>query len=410
MYDLRNIRILTVILTADCNLACSYCYQNVRRPRRMEWDTLRASLDMALASSQRPVEVFFVGGEPMLELSLIQRAAEYVGEHCTESPRVKYSISTNGTLLKDENIAFLAEHRFDTQISFDGVAGAQDFRGTGTFAALDRLIDKLRTEQPRFLEWDVSICITLVPDAATYLPESIDYLLGKGVHRIAITPGMSCDASWSVGRIEELDALFERVFESSLAHWRRTGRVPVEVFRRGHEPPPRKPCERPMCGVAEGETLTVDVDGEAYPCTVFAGSYQTMDSAPLRATFDLMRMGNVADPRFAERYAAFGETVRGALIFHSKANKHSSYALCRECEHNALCFLCPVSILHVPGNADPDRVSDFCCAYYLTSLKYRQRFPAGPRPLEVLRGSPEMLADRERWRRRAEVAKEARLR
>ena len=36
---------LDVVLTAGCNLRCSYCYQNDKKPKRMDWETLQASAD-----------------------------------------------------------------------------------------------------------------------------------------------------------------------------------------------------------------------------------------------------------------------------------------------------------------------------------------------------------------------------
>src|SRR5579862_9453936 len=114
-----RVRALEVVLTASCNLRCSYCYQNAKQGRRMEWDTLRAGLDIVLQSTPPEVKVVFYGGEPLLELPLIRRAVAHVEGTRSAGKRVAYVMSTNGMLLDEETASFLAEHRFQTQVSFD---------------------------------------------------------------------------------------------------------------------------------------------------------------------------------------------------------------------------------------------------------------------------------------------------
>ena len=50
------------------------------------------------------------------------------------------SLTTNGTLLGDDLLAFLADHDVRLDISFDGVLAAQEVRGAGSFPTLDRLL------------------------------------------------------------------------------------------------------------------------------------------------------------------------------------------------------------------------------------------------------------------------------
>src|SRR5262245_54945662 len=131
-----DVRSLEVVLTAACNMRCAYCYQNAKQARSMEWDTLKPALDLVLRSTSRKLDVRFIGGEPLLELPLVERAVAYVKERASADQRVKFSISTNGTLLDDDAIEFLAEEEFETQLSFDGTEEAQDIRGRGTFGKL----------------------------------------------------------------------------------------------------------------------------------------------------------------------------------------------------------------------------------------------------------------------------------
>jgi len=397
MAALDTIRTLGVVLTAECNLRCGYCYQNAKKPRSMTWDTLRAALDLALASRSQSVDLYFTGGEPLLEFPMMGRAVEYVGKNRSPDKQIRYAITTNGTLISREIASFLEDHLFDVHLSFDGIADAQDLRGPNTFAVLDRLLDHFRERRADFYRWNVTICMTIAPSTVAYLPASIDYFLEKGARRISMAPSFMPDPSWSIERIEELNRAFELVFESSFRHARATGTVPVLAFRnRGG--PIRCTEGGPLCGIAQGKGFAADVDGQAYGCAAIAGSYQEFASPFMRDRLDPMRMGSIHDPALVARFASFPEAVRRAGMFHCKENKHSTYRRCRDCEFLAACSVCPASIGHLPGNADPDRMNDFCCAFNMASLKYRERFPRERTLGDLRRASAELSAIVERWK------------
>lgn len=405
MASLAQLRSLNVILTAECNLRCSYCYQNAKKPLSMPWETLRAALDMARRSDQHEVGVYFLGGEPLLEFPLMRRAVEYLEKDRAAGKHFHYGISTNGTLLTDEICAFLDAHRFETQISFDGVSELQESRGRGTFAVLDRLLDRLRDFYASFYRWNVKTTVTMGPRGVPHLADSIEYFLSKGIQRIAIMPSIIPDSIWETKSIEDLDEQFARIYESSLRRWQEKREVSLMVFKNKYDDSPGAQPGDSMCGIVHGGGLVVDVDGQAYGCTVHASSYQEIHSPFLRMCLGKMQMGAIGDEGFAARYAAFPDAARSTGLFHNKGRKHSAYGQCGECRHLGRCSVCPTSIGHIPGNSDPDRVPDFYCAYNLVSLKYRERFPSRPRPRELLRGPTGLAAEMERWAAHAEAVR-----
>lgn len=382
----EEIRSLNVILTAGCNLACGYCYENDKKRRQMDWETLRASVDLLLRSERAQVQLTFYGGEPLMEFETIRRAVAYAEEKRPAEKRIHYAIITNGTLLDDETADFLAHHRFETRLSFDGVPAAQDLRGRGTFKVLDGVLDRLKARHPEFFRDNLSITITLVIAVLAHLHESVDYFLRKGVHEVAITPVETQEALWKAGMIEDLDRQFARVFRASLLHYRRTGEVPLQIFRKKQAASVHRPQGRSMCGAPRGENLAVDVDGRTYGCATFAGSYQKFPSDFLKTRLEKMELGNLRETGFRGRLAMYPEAAREARIFDAKQEKRSSYGRCRDCRFLASCAVCPVSIGHIPGNTDPDRVPDFLCAFNLVTLKYREMFPRQDGPAEILAG------------------------
>lgn len=405
MSSLERMRAISVILTADCNLSCRYCYQNAKKKKTMAWASLEASLELILASRSDEVRIDFLGGEPLLEFPMIRKAVEYVEKTRPPDKGVNYLIITNGTLLSEDIIAFLEAHAFETQISFDGVVEAQAVRGSGTFDLLDGLFEHLLQKHAEFLRRNVMLRLTLTPATMALLPGSIDYLLAKGVPNISIGTSISAVPDWKIESIDELDSVFGQVFASSLRHRQKTGKIPVFVFRDDYADRPHALKNRPMCALAQGDILTVDVDGQTYGCPVLAASYQKFAACSLHDRWAAMRMGSIHDPCFAQRHAAFPEATRRTRMFDRKEDKYSAYGRCGECRYFDACSVCPGSIVHVPGNKDPNRVSDFCCAFNLIALKHRERFPGRREPMNLRNGPAGAAALMERWRIMAEAVK-----
>jgi uncharacterized protein len=380
----KSVCAVAAVLTANCNLACAYCYQNTKRPRRMSWSTLKCAIDLLLGSDRDEVALIFYGGEPLLEFELIRRALGYVESARPAGKSVGFSLLTNGTLMTRTRAAFLAEHDLRTQISLDGVETAQRQRGLGTFAILDRLLSRLLRDHRDWFRKSVSISMTVSPGSMLQLAEGVEYLLAKGVQHIGFSPVLTNTSEWRLDQIEELRRQFGLVFDRSLEHYRRTHEVPVEVLRRYSSRGPDGAVDSAMCTATLGEKLGVDVDGQTYGCAIFAESFQTFPGKFLRSRLQTLRLGYLGSTQFGEKLAAYPSAVRSTELFHGKGAKYSSYGRCRDCGYLGHCQICPMAIGHIPGNTDPRRVPDFQCAFNRVCDEYRNRFPAQHDLLSVL--------------------------
>ena len=131
--DIEPVGSLAVLLTSGCNLNCRYCYRQAGPARSLAWGDLRRSLDWALGAPGGELEVFFSGGEPLLEFDLLSRAISYVQNNQRPGRPVVFRVLTNGTLLEPERLEFLARNSVYVNLSFDGVGEAQGQRGEGTW-------------------------------------------------------------------------------------------------------------------------------------------------------------------------------------------------------------------------------------------------------------------------------------
>lgn len=157
----NSAKTLTLETTEQCNLRCSYCTFDEAYPDERNHGTSVMSLETAknaiLEFSKRTpdsdVYIVFYGGEPLLRYKFIIESCNYA--RSIFGRRVKFSFTTNGTLLTDEKIKFIIKENFLVTISLDGDQKTHDkFRFTiknkGTYDIIKNNLQKLKEENPDF--------------------------------------------------------------------------------------------------------------------------------------------------------------------------------------------------------------------------------------------------------------------
>ena len=369
------IETLAIVFTADCNLRCRYCYQDRKRPVQISWQAVSAALDLLERSRRRCERLSFFGGEPLLAFPMIARTVRRVDRRLPRRRRPEFFLTTNGLLLTPRRLAFLERHRFKVQLSFDGVAPAQDLRFPGSFAVLDRLLDRLSLRHRAYFRRRVTVAVTLTAPSIPHLADSFDYLVSKGVEDIAIGPAMG-HPRLSKAQAGELERQFGRVFSQSLRHYRATGAVPLSLFRK-RAPDARTPdADEWACSAPPGRNLTVDVDGRVYPCALLIRSCQRVARPALARRLAAMGLGSITNTQtLVERQGAVQAEAGRAGIFGPQRLKGSSLARCATCRHAGVCFICPIAGAKNPDSADANRIPDFQCAFNRIVFDYRRRFP-----------------------------------
>ena len=120
LYPEKKCKTVTFIVTHQCNLRCSYCYEGHKSGKRMDLETAKKCVDLLFAEDARNSELVnetdangliieFIGGEPFLETDLIERTMEYFLSRAVElnhrwATRYMINISTNGTLGDDTRV------------------------------------------------------------------------------------------------------------------------------------------------------------------------------------------------------------------------------------------------------------------------------------------------------------------
>jgi sulfatase maturation enzyme AslB (radical SAM superfamily) len=268
---------------------------------------------------------------------------------------VRFHLTTNGTLLDADRATFLAAHRARMRLSFDGVPVAQDLRAAGTFARLDGLLDRLRREQSSFFLDHLEVAVTLTAANLPALPASVAYFLRKGVRTVRVSPRLTPDPDLHADHVADLDRQVSRVFATSLAHFRATGQVPVTFLRRTEGAPPDPgPYRGWTCGIADGSSLCVDVDGQVTGCALLAASCQSFPGA-LAERLRPMRLGSILDADLPRRLASQKAPARAAGLFHRRERKTRATGPAGGARAVGECRVCPLCAAHVPGNGTRPR-------------------------------------------------------
>ena len=108
-------------------LKCVYCFADGGayggKATQMKPEVARRSVDWVLdrCGSVGRSHINFLGGEPLLNFPLIREVVRYGRERAEEmGVRLTFGITTNGTLLNEEIVRFLAEEDVNVVISLDG--------------------------------------------------------------------------------------------------------------------------------------------------------------------------------------------------------------------------------------------------------------------------------------------------
>lgn len=172
----RKVDQITLQLTQNCNLRCSYCIyslnsnfgQRTHSKKHMTWHTAKKAIDFYYnhSSDSSTASINFYGGEPLLEFDLIKKCVNY-SRSIFEGKRTSFGITTNATLLSKEIIDFLVKNNFIITISIDGPKKIQDKNrkfenNEGSFDMVFKNIHNLYEKYPEAFN---NISISMVVDS-----------------------------------------------------------------------------------------------------------------------------------------------------------------------------------------------------------------------------------------------------
>jgi uncharacterized protein len=278
------LRALSLAIAQKCNLGCTYCYAQQGEfggvAKNMELaDALRAvELLVGTVEPGARLNLAFLGGEPLVNRKVLRaatlRALELAGGR---GAKIGFSITTNGTLLSEDDGRFFEEHGFAVTISVDGPRETHDalrpFKsGRGSFDAIMKRVEPLLKMQQRM---QVTARVTVTPRNLS-LRRTLDTFIAAGFHSVGFSPMLSAPTGEGEMQSEDLELMLGemincgREFERASRSGRRYPFANMvnamrEIHRGTHRPYP--------CGAGAGY-LGVSAEGELAACHRFVGDQE----------------------------------------------------------------------------------------------------------------------------------------
>ena len=273
---------ITFIVTKDCQLACKYCYlvgknENERMPFRIA----TAAIDYIISNEEdsnfayESVVWDFIGGEPFLEIELIDKICDYIktelfrrNHHWFNSYR--FSFSTNGINYdSDEVQRFIAKNKdhISIGITIDGTERKHDTNrvykhsGKGSYKDVVSNIPLWLRQFP-----DASTKVTISSTDIPYIFESVLHLYELGIHQVNIN--VVFEDVWQDGddvKFEkQLMLLADKIIDSGYFQDYACSFFSENIGKTMDS----KRDNQNWCG--SGKMLAIDAAGNFYPCTRFA--------------------------------------------------------------------------------------------------------------------------------------------
>lgn len=270
---------ITFIVTKDCQLACKYCYLVGKNTQeRMPWAVAQAAIDYILDQDEFTEESViwdFIGGEPFLEIDLIDRICDYLktemfrrNHHWFDSYR--FSFSTNGINYHEEKVQKFIQKNIDhlsIGITIDGTSTKHDlnriYKGSGR-GSYDDVVRNIPLWLKQFPNGGTKVTISS-PDIP-YICESVLHLYSLGIHEVNI----NCvfENVWQPGDDKRFEEQLIQLADEIIDNGYYTDYACSFFTEQLGKPMDCHLQNQNWCGA--GKMLAVDAEGNFYPCTRFA--------------------------------------------------------------------------------------------------------------------------------------------
>ena len=257
----------------DCNLRCKYCFAGTGdfggKRELMSAETGRKAIDFAITGSRkrRNLEIDLFGGEPLVNFGVVKEIIQYARKREKEANKnIKLTLTTNGTLLNDENIQFLNDNRVMVVLSLDGGKEMHDAmrpfpNKTGSYDAAVRGFKKIIASRKG---WNY------------YLRGTYTHFSTHFAKEISMEPVVGTTEPYTLTE-EDLPVLFAE-YDKLAAEYLKRRRGEGEPFDFFHfnVALDNGPCvAKRLAGCGAGhEYYAITPSGEIYPCHQFVGREQ----------------------------------------------------------------------------------------------------------------------------------------
>lgn len=260
---LPKARICTLYTTYGCNLNCIYCFEKYKdagkkMPLELAKKIILKEFEEVRNSPQSEgLKIDIFGGEPLLNFSMIKDLCEWLWQQSIDQPYIFYA-TTNGTLLDKEKQMWFRQHKDDFVLvmSVDGDSAMQlKNRGCTNDKLAIEFVHELWPEQP--------LKMTISRETVSGLASGVISLLKMGY---LVDSRLAQGEEWT-----EEDAVTYREELTKIAQFHLDNEefIPGAIFTRYYTDVLSEQPATKFCGTGTN-MRAYDVDGNSYPCHLFA--------------------------------------------------------------------------------------------------------------------------------------------
>ncbi|HHV59565.1 MAG TPA: thioether cross-link-forming SCIFF peptide maturase [Clostridiaceae bacterium] len=286
------VKALCLHISHDCNLRCKYCFASTgnfggARTMMPEEVGIKA-IDFLIEKSgnRRNLEVDFFGGEPMLNFDTVRKIVLYAREREKSAGKVfRFTITTNGTLMKKEDMEFINKHFYNIVLSIDGRREINDRMrvfcdGSGCY---DRILPRIKDIVKSRNGQNYYVRGTFTRNNLDF-SEDVFHLADEGFDQISIEPVVAAkDTGYDI-REEDLEKVLSEYEKLAFEYVNRRKSGQFFNFFHFMIDLSQGPCViKRISGCGSGhEYLAITPEGDIYPCHQFVGKPE-------------FKMGNIMD-------------------------------------------------------------------------------------------------------------------
>lgn len=289
------VKAMCLHIAHDCNLRCKYCFASTGDfgggRSLMDLETGKKAIDFLIEKStgRHNLELDFFGGEPLMNFEVVKEIVRYARSlEEKHNKKFRFTVTTNGMLLNEDNIDFINREMSNVVLSIDGRKEVNDrmrprVDGSGSY---DRIVEKYKqlVEKRGHDQYYVR---------GTFTKYNLDFskdvlhLYEEGFDQLSVEP-VVCEPELPYALTEED---FPRIFEEyetlakEIIRLKKEGKsINFFHFMIDLDQGPCAIKRLRGCGCGN-EYVAVTPDGDIYPCHQFVGQEE-------------WKMGNLHDNTF----------------------------------------------------------------------------------------------------------------
>ena len=293
-----NCRDITLQVTDDCCLKCSYCYQINKGHRQMSIETVKQIIDLLfqmydednpqayINHNTKGLVLNFIGGEPFMNIKAMEYGTQYFIDRCIHEDHqwltnFRINISSNGMLYFSQAVQdYLKKYEMfiSLNITLDGPQQLHDScridkNGNGSFNTAFLAFKDWGEKHPSNLITKA----TISPENLKYIDQIFDFFISNNCLEIWANP--IYEHKWTIDESKIYYYKLKSLADQLLIKYKNK-KIFCKLFDEGIGYPEYSNYNYNYCG-GNGSMLAFDPEGNAYPCLRYMESSLGHSQKPL---------------------------------------------------------------------------------------------------------------------------------